>query len=80
MSKFLIGLTKVKSRLVLFTYGAPPSMMQLLASPQQDNVRDIMLPLSTAAVAGQAYFPLHTVAETSFEAPFRYFVSAVIFL
>jgi hypothetical protein len=69
MSKFLIGLAKVKRRLVLILFW--PSIMQLVAFPQQDNVRDIMLPLSTAAAAGQAFVPLHIVAETSFEAPFR---------
>jgi hypothetical protein len=70
----IIALLKVNRRLVLVTgveLAAPPSMMQLLAFPQHDSVRDVMLPLSTAAVAGKAYVPLQIVAETTFEVLFR---------
>jgi hypothetical protein len=59
---------------------APPSIMQLLASPQHDRVRDVILLLSKAAVAGIAYVPLQIVAETTFEVLFRNFVSALISL
>jgi hypothetical protein len=77
------GFRKVKRRLLLFTTGAPPappSIMQLLAFPQHESVRDSMLLLFTAAGAGQAYVPLQIVAETTLEALFRYVVSAFISL
>jgi hypothetical protein len=70
----IIALLKVNRRLVLATgeeLAVPPSIMQLLAFLQHDSVRDVMLPLSTAAVAGKAYVPLHKAAETTFEAPLR---------
>jgi hypothetical protein len=68
---------------VLFTGGelaAPPSIMQLLALPQHESVRDVMALLLTAAVAGRAYVPLQTLAETAFEVLFRNLVNAFISL
>jgi hypothetical protein len=79
----VIALLKVNRRLVLTTgveLAAQPSIMQLLAFPQHDSVRDVMLPLLTAAVSGKAYVPLQIDAETTFEVLFRYFVSALISL
>ncbi len=81
MSKFLIGLLTVISGLVLVTFGAPPSIMQLLAFPQQESLRDVMLLLTTAAEAvGQAFVPLHKVTEMLPEALLRYVASAPISL